>query len=342
MVQRSFFAIDNESLVVTSSANGGLVGNPIINNSATPTGTRFVYSAGEGREITVDDTAGSPDILEDDLPNGHRIIDGNGLVADGSRIEAESFHFVREVAPDGSLTGPTIRVTVFSQNGQTSNIWGLASDQPLLDGATYQKISGSNRGSARYETFVPCFGPGTRVLTPSGELPVEDLGTGDAVWTRDNGAQTLRWVGRTSVRGTGRLAPVVIGAGALGNDRDLIVSQQHRMLVTGAAAELAFGEPEVLVAAKHLVGLTGISLGAMETVTYTHLMCDRHEILLANGCYSESFFLGDTAISALDDDARTELLSLFPSLDAGMSTFGPMVAPALRAGEAAVLRAALG
>ena len=52
-----------------------------------------------------------------------------------------------------------------------------------------------------------------------------------------------------AVAGAGAGAPVLIPAGALGNTRDLLVSQQHRMLVTGWRAELMFGEPEVLVAA---------------------------------------------------------------------------------------------
>ena len=66
MVLRTFFAIDSEALVVESSSSGGIVGDPIINNSSTPNGTIFEYSASFGRNVTIDDTGGDPDTFEDD------------------------------------------------------------------------------------------------------------------------------------------------------------------------------------------------------------------------------------------------------------------------------------
>ena len=79
-----------------------------------------------------------------------------------------------------------------------------------------------------------------------------------------------------------RFAPVVIRAGICGNERDLVLSPQHRMLFSGTRAELFFGESEVLVAACHLVaaGLASQRLGG--TITYYHLVFDRHEIIFSD------------------------------------------------------------
>ncbi|HSF92831.1 MAG TPA: Hint domain-containing protein, partial [Paracoccaceae bacterium] len=46
------------------------------------------------------------------------------------------------------------------------------------------------------ERVVACFTPGTGIATPKGEVAVERLKKGDRVLTRDNGIQTIRWIGQ--------------------------------------------------------------------------------------------------------------------------------------------------
>ena len=49
------------------------------------------------------------------------------------------------------------------------------------------------------------------------------------------------------------------------------------MLVRSRIAERMFETAEVLVAAKHIVGLPGIALAEdLSEVTYVHFLCDRH------------------------------------------------------------------
>ena len=103
MVARSFFAIDSENMIVQSSSNGSIVGDPIRNNSDTPNGTGFTYTAGGGATITVDDNGGSADIFEDDQAGSHRVIDGNGLVNDSTPVEAESTMVIRALDENGAL-----------------------------------------------------------------------------------------------------------------------------------------------------------------------------------------------------------------------------------------------
>jgi len=49
-------------------------------------------------------------------------------------------------------------------------------------------------------------------------------------------------------------------------------------------------------------------------VTYIHLMFDAHQIVIANGAPSESFYPGPMALAALSDPVRDELRTLFPDL----------------------------
>lgn len=338
MVLRTFFAIDNENLIVTSSSNSSLIGNPIINNSNTPNGTVFQFGGNSFREITLDDTGGGTNRFNDNRPDDHTIVDGGGLVDDGTGVEAESEMVLRELDANGNPTGPEITIYVLSKDGDFSDIWGIGLTAPLTSGASYVKISGSNTGTVRYNQFIACFTAGTIIKTPHGNTPVETIKKGQMVWTKRDGPQPIRWVGHRKVRGEGALAPVVIEAGALGNNRDLVVSQQHRVWFQNAAAELYFGQPSVLVAAKHLCGLPGITIQPQEEVIYTHIMFDRHQIVRSNGVLTESFFLADQSVSTLEEGPRAELVALFPNLQEGVAAFGTTAAPTLTGREAEMLK----
>ncbi|SOB98624.1 Hint domain-containing protein [Rhodobacter maris] len=196
---------------------------------------------------------------------------------------------------------------------------------------------------------VPCFTPGTQIETKRGRVEVEDLRPGDKLLTRDNGYQKIRWIGRRDLSAAElaahpQLQPVRIARGALGEgfpENDILVSPQHRMLVSGIRAELLFGEAEVLAAALHMVGLPGITRVAARGVSYLHLMCDAHEIIRAEGAWTESFQPGERSLRGLDPAQRTEFLTLFPEL-AGQAGPGAFLAArrALKAHEVRVLMAA--
>lgn len=162
----------------------------------------------------------------------------------------------------------------------------------------------------------PCFTAGTLIDTPDGPRKVEDIRPGDRVDTLDNGPQLVRWAGKRDVDGSADHAPVRIEAGVLGNEKPLLVSPQHRMLVTGWAVELNFGEDSVLVAAKHLVNGDTITRAPASEVSYVHILFDTHEIVVAEGAPSESFFPGDFML-ARDVALRTEMLEFFPELSTG-------------------------
>lgn len=138
------------------------------------------------------------------------------------------------------------------------------------------------------ETTTPCFASGTLIATPDGDRPIQNLRPGDLVLTHDNGAQPIRWTGVRSTIGINEDTPVTIESGVLGNSAPLVLSPNHRVLVVHEKAELLFGEPECLVAAKFLCARDGISQTKTGRIAYHHIMLERHEIVMANGILCES------------------------------------------------------
>ena len=169
---------------------------------------------------------------------------------------------------------------------------------------------------------VVCFTPGTLIATPRGEVAVESLRPGDHVITRDDGIQEIAWAGArrmdwASLNANPHLRPILVRQGSLGHDlpeRDMMVSPNHRMLVANERTSLYFDEHEVLVAAKHLAGTPGVSAVESAGTTYIHFMFDRHQVVLSNGAWTESFQPGDFSMKGMGNSQRSEIYELFPDL----------------------------
>ncbi|WP_170414720.1 Hint domain-containing protein [Ruegeria atlantica] len=166
-----------------------------------------------------------------------------------------------------------------------------------------------------------CFTAGTLILAEGGNRLIESLNVGDKVMTIDRGLQPIRWVESSALsperlQSNPAMRPVRIKAGSLGAgqpDRDLLVSQQHRILISGPKVELLFGTPEALVAAKHLCSWPGIEIDTSDDpVEYFHILLDNHEILTAEGAPAESLYLGEESLYTLSSDALQELAAIFP------------------------------
>ncbi|MCV2889202.1 Hint domain-containing protein [Ruegeria aquimaris] len=213
----------------------------------------------------------------------------------------------------------------------------MASDFPLQPGVTYTFRTFNTDGAVAYDDLVVCFVAGTLIRTKAGERPIETLCEGDLIRTQDHGLQPLRWIGRRHIWATSRNAPIVFAPGALSNHSELRVSPNHRMLVSSARAELYFGDPEVLVPAKHLLCLDGVHRAPSGPVTYVHLLFDRHEVVFANGAPSESFYPGPQALNALEQAAQDEVLSIFPELETRCGLPGETARMALTRLETQVL-----
>jgi hypothetical protein len=187
--------------------------------------------------------------------------------------------------------------------------------------------------------IVPCFVEGARIETARGLVPVQDVAVGDLVLTLDDGYQPVLWHGRRRVARPGALAAVRIPAGTFGDHGALAVSPQHRLYLTGWRAELYCGVDEVLVKAMHLVRAGRLRQDLPDVaVTYHHLLFDRHQIICAEGLWSESYHPGPATLADQDPETREELFTLFPELAADPAYgYGPIARPEATAQAAALL-----
>ena len=172
-------------------------------------------------------------------------------------------------------------------------------------------------------TNVVCFANGTRIATAKGAVKVEDLVPGDLVMTMDHGLQPLRWVGsrRLDMQDFGRnpnLRPIRLSAAALGMadlTGDLLVSPQHRIMMASPIVQRMFDCSEVLIAAKDLLQIAGVTLADdVSSLSYHHLLFDDHEIVFANGIPAESLYLGKEARKALSPEGLAEIHAIFPQI----------------------------
>lgn len=170
---------------------------------------------------------------------------------------------------------------------------------------------------------VPCFVAGTTIDTETGSCPVEDLKIGDLVLTQDGSSMEIRWVGsrRLSLKmllNSPKLWPILIKRDAIGPglpERDLYVSPQHRIFISGWRAELLFGQTGVLVPAVHLANdKTIFRVCPKKPVTYHHFATEQHQIVFANSLPAETLYPGDVALSAVEEAGAQELLNVFPEL----------------------------
>ena len=169
-------------------------------------------------------------------------------------------------------------------------------------------------------------------------LPVKT--NGDRVVTLDGGIQKIRWIGSSRPIAKGRDAPIHFSANAIGNHHAVTFSQNHRVLIRDALAELLFGTTEVLVKAKDLVNDHSIRrIESDEPTHYVHMMFDQHEIVFANGMPSESYHPGPQTLPGFDAETQAEILRLMPNaadeIDYG---YGPAARAVLKKHECAVLR----
>ncbi|MGH1454670.1 MAG: Hint domain-containing protein [Paracoccaceae bacterium] len=217
------------------------------------------------------------------------------------------------MSPDGQTTELLVMVEVDS-DGDVAEIYGLPLDQlePKVD---YALVT-IDRDSARAKLAqIACvsFTADTQITMASGEQrPIEQLQVGDKVLTRDDGPQAVRWIGRTTVRAVGEFAPILIKSGTLHNDRDLVVSPEHRLFIYQRSDALGAGRSEVLVRARHLVNGTTVTRKAGGFVDYFQILFDSHQIIYAEGIAAETLLVDTRTRPALPQDLAEKLATALP------------------------------
>jgi hypothetical protein len=298
------------------------------------------FTIGVAGQILVNDSDGNDDNIFGDFTHTGGADQPDQLVSSstvpGINVgDAADLRYKYTVTGSDGSSGT---IYFIATNGTTNYGPLFASDFPLVPGVTYTFGTFNTDGAVPYDDLVPCFTAGTLITTNKGEMLIDDLREGDMILTRDNGFQPLRWIGSCKVLAKGKSAPVHIAKGVLNNTADLLVSPNHRMLIDAPVADLYFGERELFVAAKHLLANDGITTKFGGFVTYIHILFDEHEVVVANGAPSESFFPGPTVLDALAMETRDEVLDLFPELRKHASkTFQQTARLCLNKHDAAVL-----
>ncbi len=145
---------------------------------------------------------------------------------------------------------------------------------------------------------VPCFVTGTLIATARGEVTE---GGRSHLPLRHVLRQTI---GVERLRLDAAVRPVRIATGAFGEfpHRDLLVSPMHRILIQGWSVELCCGDDCVLAHAVHLVDGSKVRQEVPEdSVTYHHLLLDRHAIIFSEGLPTVSMFLGEMVARMLPE-----------------------------------------
>jgi len=169
--------------------------------------------------------------------------------------------------------------------------------------------------------LLSAFVAGTLIDTPDGLRAVETLVAGDRIATLANGSRPLIWVGHRRIFPVEILAypglrPLLLPLGSAGNDRPLQVSSRQRMLIDDWRAEVYFGEDRVLVSAEALSDRRDARPALQpDGVEYVMLLCDRHEILVAEGALTESFHPGEAGLTGLTAPERAGLAAVIPEAD---------------------------
>ena len=185
----------------------------------------------------------------------------------------------------------------------TTGAYNAFLSQPMVVGATYDAVSGFGHFSDSGNSLA-CFVAGTRIATPRGEVPIDDLRPGDLVLTATGRVPTeIIWVGRRRVRcdrhpRPTEVQPVRVEAGALAPGvpaRHLFLSPDHALSIDGA-----------LVPARCLVNGASIRRVAFAAVTYHHLELARHGTVLAEGAAAETYL--DTGNRSAFDQAKVVAL----------------------------------
>lgn len=258
---------------------------------------------------------GGPDDLFFDAGRGTAVINNGG--DNVTLYDPTNDEFVQATFNGDSLDDPT------TYSGFSGTATRVGAGEDFGNDADGESIQRTSDGQDTFDFGLPtpgttniCFADGTRLLTPEGDIAIEDLAVGDRLCTADHGPQPVRWVfsctwQREQVSRSPNLAAVLIRADALGAgfpNRDLRLSQQHRVLVRGAIARRMFGEDEVLIPAKALLSMAGVSLEVpAQSVTYYHVMLDDHNIVTANGIAAESLFLGQQALTSIPEQSLQEI-----------------------------------
>ena len=154
-----------------------------------------------------------------------------------------------------------------------------------------------------FNLVVACFAEGTRILTTTGEVPVEILIEGTRVATLQGGLAPVRWLGHRRIDcrrhpKPENVWPIRVREGAFGPGspvRDLLLSPDHAVYANAdfrderSSLVVPGVLPGVLIPIRYLVNGATIIQERVDSLTYYHVELPCHGVLLAEGLACESY-----------------------------------------------------
>jgi hypothetical protein len=315
--------MDGNGIIVESAGGGQIPNHIIIQNNTVynePGGGIGAIGADYIRILnnTVHDNAhwsayGNSGISiassanSDTEPGVHDVISGNtsynntelvpffavGYISDGEGIILDTnTGFTGEILVQGNTTygnsGAGIESFLTNNvviNGNTAYA-NLTNPLAASDGEIFINSSTNDVVTNNITVGPPCFLAGTRIATPRGEVPVEQLVAGDTLLTNSGAAQPIVWIGTGRVLATrGRrnaATPVIVRKSAIADNvpyRDLHVTKGHSLFIDGA-----------LIPVEYLINHRTILFDdhAQEVSIY-HIELAAHDVLIADGAPAETY-----------------------------------------------------
>jgi Hint domain len=159
-----------------------------------------------------------------------------------------------------------------------------------------------------------CYLEGTYILTPAGEVRIEDLQAGDLVQLYEGGYEPIKQVVGKTIQRNGndqwdiRIAPICFKRGSLAEGvphTDLYVSRAHCFLIDGYLVPAA-----TLVNWHNIVACDDFN---GQILRYFHIELANHNVVIANGAPAETLLPGSEILGInVQVAAKAERRELFP------------------------------
>ena len=255
----------------------GTTGTTILNQSGVFSSTNNLYINGT---LTISGTSSSVVVIR---AVGTLTMENVTIILTGGILP---FNVIWITSGNSSITNSNVIGLLFTNNAalNTSTITGSVYSATGLQMTT---------STIAFTTPLACYVKGSKILTTSGYVCIEDLRVGDSVptfgtisdiFTPEENAQRIKWIGKCFPALDEKTRPIRIKKEAFPElTDDLYVSPGHALIIDNK-----------LVCARDLVNGITITPDDCTEVTYYHIELDAYSAVKANGILAETYLSSDT------------------------------------------------